>query len=344
VTGSEGGVLEGMSWRPGGARGSRHRCAAGGALLLVLATIHPVAARAGDVGRCGERGVALQVLGSGGPELQGQRASSSNLVWFNGRPTVLVDVGGGAALRFGQSGASVTPLALILLTHLHVDHTADLPALVKSSFFENRTERLPLYGPAGNDDFPATTAFVAALFGAGAGAYRYLAEFLSPEPSGSYRLDPHDLKLGGDEVRRVYEADGIRVFATAVVHGGVPALAYRVEIGGARLVFSGDTNGDNGNLERLARDADVLLAHNAVRDAAAGVERSLHMPPAVIGRIAHDARVRELILSHRMRRTLGHEAETEASIRRRFEGPLVFANDLDCFPVNEGPSGDHDAR
>ena len=33
---------------------------------------------------CGSQGVAVQVLGSGGPELQDKRASSSYLVWQNG--------------------------------------------------------------------------------------------------------------------------------------------------------------------------------------------------------------------------------------------------------------------
>jgi hypothetical protein len=55
---------------------------------------------------CGAQGVALQVLGSGGPELQDQRASSSYLVWDDGRARVLVDAGGGSALRFAESGGA----------------------------------------------------------------------------------------------------------------------------------------------------------------------------------------------------------------------------------------------
>lgn len=306
---------------------------AGRTLLMALCAVHQAAAQPEQSARCGAHGVALQVLGSGGPELQDQRASSSYLIWFNGQPTVLVDVGGGSALRFGQSGASVAPLEVILLTHLHVDHTADLPALVKSSFFESRTGPLPVYGPGGNHDFPATTQFVTSLFGQRNGTYRYLSDFVSSTPSGAYRLEPHDVRLVGPEVRRIYAAPGVQVFATAVVHGGVPAVAYRVEIATTRIAFSGDTNGDNGNLERLAKDVDLLVAHNAVREGATGVERALHMPPSVIGRIAAAAAVKKLILSHRMLRTLGHETETVAGVRRSFVGPVAFADDLDCFPV-----------
>src|SRR5258708_35192885 len=96
---------------------------------------------------CGAHGVALQVLGSGGPELQDQRASSSYLVWDDGRARVLVDAGGGSALRFGESGAQMAQLNVILFTHFHVDHSGDFPALIKSSWFEERKRPLPIYGP-----------------------------------------------------------------------------------------------------------------------------------------------------------------------------------------------------
>jgi ribonuclease BN (tRNA processing enzyme) len=68
-----------------------------------------------------------------------------------------------------------------------------------------------------------------------------------------------------------------------------------------------------------------------VPEGASGVERRLHMPPSVIGRIAHEAGVKQLVLSHRMRRTLGHETETLESIKKHYMGPVAFANDLDCF-------------
>jgi ribonuclease BN (tRNA processing enzyme) len=101
-----------------------------------------------------------------------------------------------------------------------------------------------------------------------------------------------------------------------------------------RIAFSGDTDGNNGNLEHLADAADVLVAHNAVPEGAQGVERTLHMPPSVIGRIARDAGVKRLILSHRMLRTLGREDETKSAVRVSFAGPIVFADDLDCFPIS----------
>src|SRR5258708_8989852 len=66
---------------------------------------------------CGSQGVAVQVLGSGGPELQDKRASSSYLVWENGQARVVMDAGGGSALRFGESGAQISQLDSLLFTH-----------------------------------------------------------------------------------------------------------------------------------------------------------------------------------------------------------------------------------
>ena len=51
-------------------------------LLITVALL--MAAPLADAQNCTGTGVALQVLGSGGPELQTKRASSSYLVWIDG--------------------------------------------------------------------------------------------------------------------------------------------------------------------------------------------------------------------------------------------------------------------
>jgi len=302
--------------------------------LSVLAIVLPALAATTDANAaaaCSGAGAQVQVLGSGGPELQDKRASSSYLLWRNGKARVLVDAGGGSALRFGESGAQVTDLDTILFTHLHIDHTADFAALVKSSYFEERNRPLPVFGPAGNADFPSTTAFVAELFGPVRGAYRYLGEFVHGQ-DGGYRLQPRDVAPGPHDMQEIFTHAGLTITAATVIHGGVPALAFRIDADGRSFVFSGDTDGSNGNLEKLASNADVFVAHNAIPDDLGGPARALHMPPSVIGRIAHAATVRQLVLSHRMLRTLGRERETETAIARSYDGPIAFANDLDCFP------------
>src|SRR4029077_5508984 len=130
-------------------------------LLLLLCGFSPSAAAQS----CGSQGVAVQVLGSGGPELQDKRASSSYLLWEDGQAKAIIDAGGGSALRFGESGAQMSQPDVLLFTHFHVDHSADFAALIKSSWFGDRSRPLPIYGPPGNDFMPATAEFVSVFFG-----------------------------------------------------------------------------------------------------------------------------------------------------------------------------------
>jgi ribonuclease BN (tRNA processing enzyme) len=173
---------------------------------------------------CGSQGVAVQVLGSGGPELQDKRASSSYLVWENGQARVLIDAGGGSALRFGESGAQMSQLDVLLFTHYHVDHSADFPALIKSSWLEDRKRPLPIYGPPGNDFMPSTTEFVSDFFGEKHGAYRYLSELLVPGEEGSYKMQPHHVVASSTPVA-VFRSGDLAASAVRVFHGAVPALA-----------------------------------------------------------------------------------------------------------------------
>ena len=297
------------------------------AMLIVGCEISPLRAQS-----CGASGVAVQVLGSGGPELQDKRASSSYLLWDRGTARVIVDAGGGSALRFGESGAQMSQVDVVLFSHFHIDHSGDFPALVFSSWFEDRKRPLPVYGPPGNEFMPSTREFVRDLFSERRGAWRYLSELTGPPAKGTYTLEAHDVAAGSKPVL-VFRNSDLALYTVRVIHGVFPALAWRVELSGKRIVFSGDTNGDGDGLTELAMDADAFIAHNAVPEGATGVERRLHMPPSVIGTTAANAHVKQLILSHRMLRTLGKEQQTQAEIRRHFSGPIVFANDLDCFPL-----------
>jgi ribonuclease BN (tRNA processing enzyme) len=112
------------------------------------------------VGHCApDRGVALQILGSGGPVPDSARASSGYLVWIDGRARVLVDAGGGTFVRFGESGADLATLDAIVLTHLHTDHSAELPAFVKGMYLLDRREApMVVAGPAHRGTFPASAS------------------------------------------------------------------------------------------------------------------------------------------------------------------------------------------
>ena len=276
---------------------------------------------------CGTDGTRLQVLGSGGPESTDGRASTSYLLWENGRAILLVDMGSGSMRNFERSEASIDDLGAILLTHLHIDHSVDLPVLVKASYFTRRDTELPLYGPGGNDLMPGTKEFVQKLLGP-AGAYRYLSAYL--DGSESWRLSVHEIDASGSKEGMAMEADGLKITYVPVHHGPIPALAWKVELSGKSLVFSGDMSGRNNTLAGLAAGADLLVAHNAIPENAGQSARSLHMPPSEIGRIAAEAGVKSLLLSHRMNRSLGREEETLEKIRKSYKGPVAFAEDLMC--------------
>jgi hypothetical protein len=61
-------------------------------LCLVILAINCPFVPSADAQTCGGEGIAVQVFGSGGPELQDKRASSSYLVWQDGQARVLVEL------------------------------------------------------------------------------------------------------------------------------------------------------------------------------------------------------------------------------------------------------------
>lgn len=274
--------------------------------------------------------VVLQVLGSGGPESGDKRASSGYIIWINGKSSVLVDFGGGASLRFEEAGAKIEDLDVILLTHLHIDHTADLPALLKSSFFIKRTKDLPVYGPVNNHFMPSTENFIERLFENNKGAWEYMGDYL--DGRASFQLKAHSIKLTKN-IKTIYRKGNIIIQAVGVHHGSIPAIAYRVNIGRKSITFSGDMNGAYHTLEKLAKNTNILVAHNAVPKGASGVGANLHMTPFTIGEIAHKAGIKSLVLSHRMLRTLKKGSETRREIRKNYKGPLKFANDLSVYRI-----------
>ncbi len=279
---------------------------------------------------CHAPGVWLQVLGSGGPEINDGRASSGYLIWLDGHARILVDMGSGSHSNFEQSQAALNDLDVVLLTHLHADHSNDLPALIKSSFFTRRDRDLPIYGPTGNQLMPSTTRFVQALFGQ-KGAYPYLADFL--DGSRLYRLLPGNVDITRKDKRVIVTGKRFRISAIPVNHGPIPAIAWRVDIDGKSVVFSGDMSNKNDVLWQLAQQADILVAHHAINEIANPVARNLHMPPSEIGRIAAKAKVNKLVLSHLMQRTYGKEQEALSIIRKHYKGKVDFANDKQCFEI-----------
>jgi ribonuclease BN (tRNA processing enzyme) len=162
------------------------------------------------------------------------------------------------------------------------------------------------------------------------GVYRYLNGYVIASESSAYKIRTENIPILNRAVQDIQHAS-LSLAAIAVHHGPVPALAWRVQVAGCVMVFSGDMSNQYQTLEKLAKGADILIAHNAIPESAQGVARKLHMPPSEIGKIAAKAKVKKLVLSHRMMRTLGREQETLKIIRKSYKGPVKFADDMDVI-------------
>jgi len=276
--------------------------------------------------RANETTLSVQVLGSGGPELSDQRASTSYLISIEDKARLLLDTGPGSSLQFEAIGADFNDIDALLYSHFHVDHSADLPAYVKASYFSGRKRDLPVYGPTGNTLMPSTREFVEGLFGKH-GVYRYLQEYYEPKVSAAYKLKPYDIEPNLEKPSHFQLAADIKASAVKVPHGPIPALAWRIESGNCAVTFTGDTNEPGTALTELARGSDLLIAHHAIPEHAGDAASSLHMPPSSIGKLAADAGIKRLVLSHRMRRTFSNEAESLKIIRKYYSGPVTFAED-----------------
>jgi len=273
--------------------------------------------------------IAVQVLGSGGPDSNDARASSGYLLWLDGEARLLVDAGGGVFLRFGEAKAKFESLDAIAITHLHADHVSDLPALLKSGFFGDRQRPLPIVGPSGGDEFPGIQEFMHALFDPDRGAFRYLSGYLDGS-GGMVRADIVEMDAKAGTPKAAFGNDRFKLTAIGVKHGPVPTLGYLVEVRGRRIAFAGDQNGDNPAFATMIKGVDILVMDHAVPEMADPVARQLHARPSEIGLLAAHAGVKQLVLSHNMARSLGPVKENLALIRQHYDGPTKVAEDLMC--------------
>jgi len=159
-----------------------------------------------------EGSLSVMVLGSGGPmAVSNGRASAGYLIFTDGKPRILMDVGGGTFKSLAMSGTIIPNLDTILLSHLHIDHTADLSAMIKTIYFHARgagiarTAPINIYGPDvggpnnyfkdanGNlttvHQYPSTTEYANDHYAMPNGAERYLYVFapaIDTTPAGDH--------------------------------------------------------------------------------------------------------------------------------------------------------------
>jgi ribonuclease BN (tRNA processing enzyme) len=274
----------------------------------------------------------LLVLGSGGPGAEG-RASSSYVLIVDGTPRILVDSGPGSFARVGEAHIDLEALDVVLLTHLHVDHAAELPGIVKArAVSTGHPIHFDVFGPGGHPahgdvpPFPSTRRFIELLFGRD-GAFAYLEDFAAPVSFTVVDL-PRSTRAAPPEV--IYQHGTIAVHAVRGHHDDAPAIIYRVDVGGRSVVFSGDIDAEGlPALERIAQDANLLVFDAVVLDPPASppILYTLHSPPKAIGEIAARDHIGSLLLSHLSPAVDANRAAVSASIGTHYLGQVVFASD-----------------
>ncbi|WP_372655678.1 MBL fold metallo-hydrolase, partial [Halobacteriovorax sp.] len=189
-----------------------------------------------------------------------------------------------------------------------------------------RVEELKIFGPAGNEMMPSAIEYLSRVIGE-EGAYTYLSPYLVKKGRAKYKVSATNVPIKKNESSHYSIAQGIKASATAVDHGPIAAVSWRIEVENCSIVFSGDMTNRFNVLEKFAKDADILVASNSIPEKASKRAKTLHMPPSEIGLIAKKSQVKKLVLSHFFKRTLSTQKESLSTIKKVFDGNVVLAND-----------------
>jgi ribonuclease BN (tRNA processing enzyme) len=285
-------------------------------------------------------GARLVLLGTaGGPTPKRTRAAPAHALEVGDRVYV-IDCGNGVGRQMALAGLPFRQFRHLFVTHHHSDHVADLVALPLLAWAADLTESLTIHGPK-----PLKRAVRDGLR-----QHRFDIETrIDDEGRPDLRKLIRIQEFRGDGV--VLREGDLTVRAARVSHPPIgEAYAYRFDLPGASIVFSGDTSPSE-SLVRLAEGAD-LLVHEVLVRSPAETSAWLGLPldhPLVrhvlrshtsyeeVGKIAAAAGVKTLVLSHFVP---GDEAVDQEkilqAIRRDFQGHVVFGTDLLEIPL-EGP-------
>jgi ribonuclease BN (tRNA processing enzyme) len=212
----------------------------------------------------------VRFLGTGTSVPSLKRLSSSYLVSTE-RQRFLVDVGPSVVRRLLEEGFTVDDVDGVMITHFHVDHTADLSTFLFACNYGATVRRKPL-----------------AIVG-GQGIVRFFRGLKAVYPwiaPKSYRLTLHSLPTGSLEV------EGATIETTRVNHRR-ESIAVKITEKGKSVVFSGDTAYSR-NLERIAGGVDLLVAECAFPHR----NSEGHSNLTVVEKMVSRAQPRRVILTH----------------------------------------------
>jgi ribonuclease BN (tRNA processing enzyme) len=242
----------------------------------------------------------LILLGTGGGPRPRKVSSAAAQVIICGGTAYVIDCGDGVARQLVMADVPLSSVRHIFLTHHHSDHNADYGNLILLAWTAGLRSRIDTWGP------PPLRRMTRLFFQMN----RYDIDVRIAN-EGRVPLSPlvhvHESRTGGE----VMHDDLVKVTSVLVDHPPVvPAFAYRFDGPGRSIVISGDT-APSMNLVKLASGADVLV-HSVMYPA--GIDRLVARVPnadrlkasilthqtsaELAGRIARDAGVKILVLSH----------------------------------------------
>ena len=198
--------------------------------------------------------IEVTLLGTGSPIPDARRAGPSTLVRA-GEQTFLVDCGRGVQQRAAAIGVGANGLTVLLLTHLHSDHIADLGDVIITRWvttFAPDPVQIPIIGPPGTAEVVEATL---KAFGLDIG-YRIAHHADLTEPP---RVEVLEYTEGV-----VLDRDGVQIRVAPTDHRPVaPTIGFRIEHADASVVLAGDTV-PCASLDTLAACAGALV-HTVIR-------------------------------------------------------------------------------
>lgn len=244
----------------------------------------------------------VTVVGSGTVVPRLARRQSC-VVIESGGENLVFDLGSGAVRGMVRAGIDPFAVDRIFFTHFHPDHTVDVVPLLFSMKYgaqEARTRTLSITGP---QPFESFWASILAVWG----------EWMV----GEYPLDvaeiPHDCESP-------LELPECRLSWAPAEHRP-ESIAYRLDSQTGGFVYTGDTEYSESVVE-LARDAHTLLIECSFPDDSpvAG-----HLTPGGVARIASEAGVGRVVLSHLY--PAAEALDLRAEVGRGYDGEVLVAED-----------------
>lgn len=267
----------------------------------------------------------------GGPRVAEGRSNSATLILINDIPYI-VDCGYGTSRQLVTAGVALNRLRYVFITHHHSDHNLELGPLIYNAWITGQPIRVDLYGPPGLKNM--TSDF-----------FNYLKFDIDTRIEDEGRPDPRNLVVAHefDKPGFVLTNDDVKVTTCLVPHPPIKqAYAYRFDAKDRSVVISGDT-AYSPELAKFAKGVDVLVHEIMYLPAVEALVRRLpnakrlrehlmasHTLPEDVGKIAAQAEVKTLVLSHFVPPDDPNTADENwmEGVRKHFKGRIVVGKDL----------------